>query len=237
MSSKAKKKAAVLLPDFNLREVEGKTLQQKRTIQAFSKGYNLLLHGTAGTGKSFLAMWLSLKEILAGKYSKLILIRSSVPARNSGFLPGDHEEKAAIFEPPYINICTNLFNRKDAYETLKTREFIDFQTTSYLRGLTFDDAIIFADEIQNYNYQELRTVITRAGNNSKFIFAGDFYQNDLYRNLNDQSGVEEFMDVIDLMPEFELIEFGPEDIVRGGICKSFILSELQLAEEEGSASD
>jgi phosphate starvation-inducible protein PhoH len=241
MSAKKAKKSStegtsIHIPNFTLKKIEAKTSNQQETFNAYVEGLNLLLHGAAGSGKSFISTWLALRDVFAGKYHKLIIIRSIVSSRSPGFLPGNVVEKSSVYEGPYKAICSELFGRGDAYDILKQKGCIEFQTTSFLRGLTFDNCVVLVDEIQNMNYEESRTVITRAGINCKFIFAGDFYQNDLYRNRNDVSGIEEFMDVVDLMESFELIEFGPEDIVRSGICKEFILSEIKLAKFDTSVA-
>jgi phosphate starvation-inducible PhoH-like protein len=215
---------------FNLKEVEAKTKNQQETLDAFNEGDHLVLHGQAGTGKTFLALYLGIREILNRNYSKVIIIRSVVPSREIGFLPGTAGEKMAVYEMPYQSICSELLGRGDAYELLCQKGFMEFLTTSYLRGTTLNNAVIIVDEIQNMNFQEINTVITRVGNNCKLIFCGDEEQNDLYRSRFDKSGISDFLDIIETCSSFAFIEFTEEDIVRSGIVKEWLKAKITYFE-------
>jgi len=149
-----------------------------------------------------------------------------------GFMPGKLSEKIQVYEEPYINMINDLFSRGDAYQIVKTKNVFQMISTSFLRGTTFDNCIMIVDETQNMNYEELKTVITRCGNNSRVIFCGDISQTDLYRNKFDTSGMAQFVNIIEEMESFELIEFLSEDIVRSGICKEFILAEMKHIENK-----
>lgn len=186
----------------------------------------IVMYGSAGTGKSFLALYSALNEILSEEpiYDKIILVRSFVPSRESGFLPGTLEEKGEIYELPFQEIVTELTGKKEAYSKLKDQAKIEFHSSSYLRGITFNDSIVIVDEIQNYGWQELSTIMTRIGKNSRVIFCGDLAQNDLIQKKNDVSGIRDFMSVTKNMPEFRHIKFTTEDIVRSGIVKSFLIN-------------
>ena len=204
-------------------------------FDAFYAGIsNLLMYGCAGTGKSFCALYLALKEILNPNtpYHKVYIVRSAVSSRDLGFMPGKLNEKLQVYEPPYIKMVNDLFGRGDAYQIATTKGVLEIISTSFLRGMTYDNCIMIVDEIQNMNYEEQKTVITRAGDNCKILFCGDVEQNDLYRSKYDTSGMFDFMKVIDLMESFEMIEFLPEDIVRSGLCREFILAERQMAQNK-----
>ena len=216
---------------FALKKVVPKTPNQSLTIDSFNNNFNLVLHGVAGTGKTFLALWLGLKEVLAGNYQKVIIVRSVVPSRDIGFLPGTAGEKMAIYELPYQNICSELFGRGDAYEILKQKFQLEFVTTSHLRGLTFNNAIIIVDEIQNLNIEEIDTVITRTGSKCRIIFCGDIDQTDLYRSKYDKTGVPQFLDIIENCESFSFVEFEEEDIVRSGIVKEWLVAKLRYMEK------
>jgi phosphate starvation-inducible protein PhoH len=215
--------------NFRLKNIEPLTDNQRKTFEAYDNGKNLMLHGIAGTGKSFLANYLAIKEILEGesRYKKLVIIRSVVPTREMGFLPGNSKEKAKVYEAPYQAIYTELFNRGDAYEYLKSKNFIEFISTSFIRGITLNDCIIVVDEIANMTGHELDSVITRVGKNCKIIFAGDFRQSDFVRD-NDKSGMLNFMKIIERMKSFEFIDFQREDIVRSSLVKDYIIVKDNL---------
>ena len=206
------------------------TENQKLTFEYYNQNYNLLLHGTAGTGKTFITIYLALKEIITKeKYSKLVIVRSAVPTRNVGFMPGNLKEKNRMYEAPYAGICAELFGRADAYEVLKNKNIMQFTTTSYLRGTTLDDAIVVVDECQNMSDQELHTIMTRIGENSKIIFCGDTNQDDLTsERFMESSGLKKFMQVLKNMKEFAFVQFTSKDIVRSDLVKSYIIARENL---------
>lgn len=213
---------------FRLHDVKPLTVNQQETFESWYQGQNLLLHGVAGTGKTFISLYLALEEILyRNLYNKVVVIRSVVPSRDMGFLPGNAKEKARIYEEPYKEICDDLFGRGDGYEILKMKRMVDFTTTSFLRGMTFRDSIVIVDECQNMVMQELDTIITRMGDNSRIIFCGDFRQTD-FQKENEKSGLHRFMSILESLSCFDKVEFGTEDIVRSGIVKDYILSKLEL---------
>lgn len=183
----------------------------------------------AGTGKSFISLYLSLKEVIKtdSVYKKVVIVRSVVPTRDMGFLPGNNKEKAKVYEAPYYAICTELFGRGDAYEVLKSRGIVDFISTSFIRGITLNDSIIVVDEIANLTLHELDSIITRVGKNCKIIFSGDFSQSDFTRE-QDRNGLKDFMKIIDRMKSFEFIEFDENDIVRSSMVKEYIISKHRL---------
>lgn len=210
---------------FELRTIKPLTPNQDKTFSYFDQGHNLMLHGSAGTGKTFCALYLALREILSGnsEYDKIIIIRSVVPSRDMGFLPGSSKEKSRVYEEPYQEICDDLFGRGDGYEILKMKKIIEFTTTSFLRGLTFNKAIVIVDECQNMNFGELSTIMTRIGDVCKVIFCGDTRQTDFQDN-RDKTGLRHFVNILKKMPEFKFIEFYVGDIVRSGVVKSFIIN-------------
>ena len=171
------------------------TEHQQETFSAWKSGDNLVLNGSAGTGKTFMSLYLGLNEVFGRTdYKKLVIIRSVVPTRDLGFLPGTVEEKLSAFETPYQQMCTELFNDKNSYETLKTKHQIEFLSTSYIRGTTFNNSILIIDECQNLTFHELDSIITRVGNNCRIIFCGDYYQSD-FKQLKDKAGIIEFINI------------------------------------------
>lgn len=213
---------------FKMRSCVPITQTQEETFDAFDKGENLLLHGLAGTGKTFISMYLALREVLEeNKYKQVIVIRSVVPTRDIGFLPGNAKEKSKIYEGPYYAICNELFGRGDAYDILKAKNTIDFMTTSFLRGTTINNAVVIVDEVNNMTLHELDSVITRLGKNCRIIFCGDFRQSDLSKE-SERKGLHEFMKILQDMRSFTHVEFTQDDIVRSGLVKQYIITKDRL---------
>ena len=218
-----------------LTQIKPLTPSQEKVFDAFSKQKNLYLYGAAGTGKTFIGMYLALQEILneQSSYDKLYIVRSLVPTREIGFLPGDHDDKAELYQIPYQNMVRYMFKMPDdasfdmLYANLKAQETISFWSTSFLRGTTLDNAIVLVDESQNLNFHELDSIITRLGVNTKIIFAGDAAQTDLVKT-NERNGILDFMKIIQGMDEFEMVEFGIQDIIRSGLVKSYLINKLNL---------
>lgn len=215
--------------NFTLREINPLTDNQKLAFEAFDKGRNLMLHGMAGTGKSFISIYLALKQILKNDspYKQIVVVRSVVPTRDMGFLPGSHKEKTKVYEQPYYSIFTELFDRSDAYEYLKNKGLVDFISTSFIRGVTLNDCIIIVDEIANCTLHELDSVITRIGKNCKIIFCGDFRQSDFVK-YSDKQGLHDFIKIINNMRAFEFVDFDEDDIIRSALVKDYIIQKHRL---------
>jgi phosphate starvation-inducible protein PhoH len=217
----------------HLKTFEPLTSNQKSFFDAYKRGdYFVALHGVAGTGKTFIALYKALEEVLdkANPFDKIIIVRSAVPSREVGHLPGDLNEKTEIYRQPYQQICTTLFGRPDAYQRLEEQGKIEFISTSFIRGMSFDDAIIIVDEMQNMTFEEIDTVMTRVGYRSKIIWCGDYRQTDLNKKKNDMSGILKFFDIAMHMGAFTRIEFTAQDIVRSSLVKDYILAKLRYDE-------
>lgn len=215
-----KKNTAPNTPEFRLNYIRPLNENQANVL---GSDKNLVLSGYAGTGKSFLASYVAYKEIFEGKYNKLVYMRSAVPTRNIGFLPGNDKEKLEVYEAPYIDIATELLGRGDAYEILKKKGLVHFTSTSFVRGINLRDAVLVVDETQNMTYHELDSIITRLNDNCKIIFCGDIRQADLYKN-----GLQDFYNVLKAMDEFDFIEFQKEDIVRSELVKNYIIKKEEI---------
>ena len=217
-----------------LLDIEPITDNQKRLFESYKEGKHIVAYGTAGTGKTFITLYNALKQVLddTTPYERIYLVRSLVSTREIGFLPGDHEDKADIYQIPYKNMVKYMFQMpSDAdfemlYGNLKAQESIKFWSTSFIRGTTLDNAIVIVDEFQNLNFHELDSIITRIGENSKIMFCGDASQTDLIKT-NDRNGIVDFMNILRKMPSFDIIEFDINDIVRSGLVKEYIIAKLE----------
>ena len=234
MTAKQMKRKRPINADL-LNKIEPITDNQKILFDNYKEGKSIFAYGAAGTGKTFVALYLALKDILDQHtpYNQLYIVRSLVSTREIGFLPGDHEDKSFLYQIPYKNMVKYMFQMpSDAdfemlYGNLKQQDTIKFWSTSFIRGTTIDQAIVLVDESQNLNFHELDSIITRIGTDSKIMFCGDATQTDLIKQ-NERNGIHDFMNILRIMPSVDIIEFGVEDIVRSGLCKEYLLSKIEL---------
>lgn len=234
MSTKQMKRKKPIGSDYLL-NIEPLTDNQRVMFEEYGKGQNIFAYGAAGTGKTFVALYLALRDVLDenSPYEKVYVVRSLVATREIGFLPGTHEDKASLYQIPYKNMVKYMFEMPNdnafemLYENLKAQETISFWSTSFLRGTTLDKSIVIVDECQNLNFHELDSIITRVGEDTKIMFCGDASQSDLQRN-NERSGIIDFQKILQQMNEFSLVEYGVEDIVRSGLVKSYLIAKINL---------
>jgi predicted ribonuclease YlaK len=218
-----------------MRDIEPLTDNQKTLFEAYAKDQNLVAYGVAGTGKTFITLYNALKDVLDPEtpYEKVYIVRSLVATREIGFLPGDHDDKSTLYQIPYKSMVKYMFQMPSEadfnmlYGNLKAQDTIDFWSTSFIRGTTFDKTIVIVDEFQNLNYHELDSIMTRVGAQSKIMFCGDATQSDLVKQ-NERNGIIDFMRILRIMSSVDVIEFGVEDIVRSGLVKEYILAKLEL---------
>ena len=235
MSNKQLKRKKPVNSDVMV-DIKPLTDSQEKVFDAYQKGKNIFAYGCAGTGKTFIALYLALKDVLdqMTPYENVYIVRSLVSTREIGFLPGDHEDKSFLYQIPYKHMVKYMFEMSSdsefemLYGALKTQETIKFWSTSFIRGTTLDNSIVLVDEMQNLNFHELDSIITRVGENSKIIFCGDASQSDLTKT-NERNGVLDFMKIIRAMEDdFASIEFGLEDIVRSGLVRKYLFAKLSL---------
>ncbi len=226
MSQKPRLKNKLQQNHLELIEAKPLTITQERVFQDYKHGEHLVLSGFAGTGKSFISVYLALNSVANGEYDKLVIVRAAQPVRDQGFLPGSSEEKSAVYELPYENICTDLYNRGDAYTLLKQKDIIEFLSTSYIRGITLDNCVLFIDEAASLNEHEINSILTRVGENCRVIFSGDYRQSDLTKT-SDKQGFVKALNRLKKMQDVSFIEFQIEDIIRSSFVKSWILSEYE----------
>ena len=234
MTAKQMKRKKPINTDM-MRDIEPLTDNQKLLYNAYAEDKNVIAYGVAGTGKTFITLYNALQDVLDPHtpYEKIYLVRSLVSTREIGFLPGDHEDKSFLYQIPYKNMVKYMFEMPSEadfemlYGNLKAQDTISFWSTSFIRGTTFDKAIIIVDEFQNLNFHELDSIMTRVGENSKIMFCGDATQSDLIKT-NERNGIIGFMEILRNMSSVDIVEFGVEDIVRSGLVKEYILTKLEM---------
>ena len=234
MTAKQMKRKKPINADM-MREIDPLTDNQKVLFDSYSKNQNIVAYGAAGTGKTFITLYNALRDVLdpSTPYEKIYIVRSLVATREIGFLPGDHEDKSSLYQLPYVSMVKYMFEMPSEadfnmlYGNLKAQDTIDFWSTSFIRGTTFDKTIVIVDEFQNLNYHELDSIMTRVGAQSKIMFCGDASQSDLIKT-NERNGIIDFMQILRIMSSVDVIEFGVEDIVRSGLVKEYILAKLEI---------
>ena len=234
MTAKQMKRQKPINTDM-MRDIEPLTDNQRLLYNAYEEDKNLIAYGVAGTGKTFITLYNALKDVLDPEtpYEKIYIVRSLVSTREIGFLPGDHEDKSFLYQIPYKNMVKYMFEMPTEadfemlYGNLKAQDTIGFWSTSFIRGTTFDKAIIIVDEFQNLNFHELDSIMTRVGESSKIMFCGDATQSDLVKT-NERNGIIDFMKILRNMSSVDIVEFGIEDIVRSGLVKEYILTKLEI---------
>lgn len=215
----------------DLKTVKALTENQQLFFDSYKLGeYFMFLSGSAGTGKSFIALYKALEEVMdkSNSFNQVLIVRSAVQTRDVGFLKGSLEEKTSLYEEPYVQICSTLFGKKDAYQRLKEQGYIEFTTTTAMRGMSFDNSVVILDECQNCTFQELDTVVTRIGHQSKIMFVGDTGQNDLLKKSSEVTGMPIFIQIANSMDEFCRIHFTSADIVRSSLVKQYIIAKETL---------
>ena len=236
MTAKQMKRKKPINSDFLL-DVKPLTENQEKLFDDYKKGKNIFAYGAAGTGKTFIVLYNALKEVLNERtpYEKIYIVRSLVSTREIGFLPGDHEDKSALYQIPYKNMVKYMFEMPSdndfemLYGNLKAQETISFWSTSFIRGTTLDNCIVLVDEMQNLNFHELDSIITRVGDNCKIMFCGDSTQTDLTKS-NEKNGILDFKRIIEIMEDdFGVVEFGLDDIVRSGLVRNYLVTKLALS--------
>jgi len=233
LTTRQMKRKKPLSSDY-LVDIDPLTENQRKLFDSYADGKHLIAYGAAGTGKTFCFLYNALKEVLDERspYERVYIVRSLVPTREIGFLPGSHDDKADIYQIPYKNMVKYMFQMpSDAdfemlYGNLKSQETVKFWSTSFIRGVTLDNCIIIVDEFANLNFHELDSIITRVGENCRIMFSGDATQSDLIKT-NERNGIVDFMTILRKMPSFDIIEFGVDDIVRSGLVKEYIIAKME----------
>ena len=224
----AKKKNLIMSNEMTLQKIEPITTTQEELWKNYDSGKSQLLLGCAGTGKTICAIYKALEEIKEkGEYKRIVIVRSAVPSRDIGFLKGDETEKGAVYELPYKKIFSELYQQDDAYVKMIESDSVRFVLTSFVRGLTIDNAIVIVDELQNMTAHEIDSVITRIGQNSKIVICGDIMQSDITKAS--EKNIDKFINVLERMNNrFDFNYFGIDDIVRSDLVADYIRTKTEM---------
>jgi len=231
-----------LISHDQLVEMKGVTKNQIEVFKQYAEGKNLFLYGPAGTGKTFVILYNAIKEVLDPKtnYNCIYIVRSLMPTRSIAFMPGDEQDKSSLYQVPYDNMLRLMFKLSSEdqfdilYGELKKQENVAFLSTSFLRGITLDNAIVLVDECQNLNFHELDTIMTRVGQDSRICFDGDMAQSDMRKHNGDRDGYHNFQAILGEMEEFEIVEFGIGDIIRSGLVRSYLIAKTNMRIKDDS---
>lgn len=203
---------------------------QARAFDSYARGKSLVLSGSAGTGKTLLSLFLALESVELKKQARVSVVRSAVPSRDIGFMPGNLSEKVSLYESPYHDLCAELYGRGDAYSVLKSEGVVDFMTTSFVRGITLRKTVVVLDEIQNMRVGEIDSIMTRVGEDARVIAIGDFRQTDLFRP-EEKRGIGDFLRIARSMKSFDVIDFSHKDIVRSDFVREYLITRDELGVE------
>lgn len=219
-----KRKIQTAKDHLTLKDIEPLTYPQKQMIESYRQGTNIIAVGSAGTGKSFIASHLALGSLLSKEVEKIVVVRSAVPTRDLGFLPGSLQEKTEVYTIPFKQIFNHLCDNGTAWDVLVKKHLVEFITTSYIRGITLDNCVVVVDEFQSMTSHELYSVLTRLGKNSRLIVCGDTKQTDL-DGRKEKSCYDWFMGVAQKMSNwFDVVNFHKHDIVRSDFVKALIIA-------------
>jgi len=210
----------------HLASIQPLTKMQQQFCAAFDANVPcIMLHGMAGTGKTFIALFKALQDALMVPRRKVILMRSAVPTRDIGFLPGHEAEKMSAYQIPYGDMCAQLVQHPQGFTKLMEQGTLEFWSTSFIRGVTLENATVIVDECQNMTDMELHSIMTRFGSKSRVIWCGDFRQTDMMKAAGPKggSGLRPFIETLNRMPSkfVTQIEFGIDDIVRSPLVKEY----------------
>ncbi len=209
----------------DLKYFNARSEKQNLAMQEYNAGNHLGMFGSAGTGKTLVASYLAASSLVGDPdIQRIIFIRSAVQTRDIGFLPGTIEEKQEPYEEPYAAALGVLFGKVTTWKHMKEAGKVEFRLSSFLRGLTFDNAVIVVDEAQNMTFEELNTIVTRLGSKSRLIVLGDTKQVDLIGLGRDISGLEALCAIMCGVDEFKSVYFDSRDIVRSGFVRKWIMA-------------
>lgn len=196
--------------------------QDKFLNYLMNKDYRIIIaSGPAGTGKTLFGIEQGIKNFISGYYDKLIFTRPVVSVdEDIGYLPGTLEDKMAPWIRPIFDILYNFISPKEV-ENLISEKTIEISPLGFMRGRTFKNCWIVADEMQNSTTTQMKMLLTRIGENSRLIITGDCEQHDRKYEIN---GLEDFLSKLKgkITNSIISIEFDKTDIERENVVKEVL---------------
>lgn len=213
-------KKEIIFSTYNGRNIYYKTAKQKFYFKALEKNDLVFSIGSAGTGKTYLAVLYAVKLLKENKIKKIILTRPAVEAGESlGFLPGDLKEKVDPYLRPIYD-CLYEFLGLEIVNLYIEKQIIEIAPLAYMRGRTLEQAVVILDEAQNTTNKQMMMFLTRLGVNSKMIITGDITQIDLPKGV--QSGLLKAISILDEIPGIEIVHFEKVDVIRHPLVQKII---------------
>jgi len=207
-----------------------KTLNQKRYLQAIDAHPITFGIGPAGTGKTFLAMAMALRELYEGRVERIVLTRPAVEAGEAlGFLPGELQEKILPYLTPLYDAMNDMVGKEQTLQLVE-RGIVEIAPLAYMRGRTLANAFVVLDEAQNTTHEQMMMFLTRLGDGSRMVVTGDITQIDLPRSK--QSGLKEATRILKDIDRVKLFYFAGQDVVRHPLVQDIINAYAQ-AEDSG----
>lgn len=208
---------------------------QKDALRTISQKQVTIIHGVPGTGKTHLAVGWALQELVNGRFKKIILTRPVVEAGESlGFLPGDAEQKLAPYMFPMNEIILQYLSPEDLKNRIENKTIIVLPI-AYMRGVTFKDSCVIADECQNMTKKQIHLLLTRLGSNSKIIMTGDVEQSDLGLRREKYNGLRDAIVRLSHIDAVGMVNLGHEWCVREKIVT--VIDEAYRDDEDYAESD
>jgi phosphate starvation-inducible PhoH-like protein len=205
--------------EFGFRDVKPLNYIQGEYLEAIKHSEVVFGIGSAGTGKTFVAASYAAGELFHRRINKIILTRPNVETgRGLGFLPGELDEKYAPYLDPFINVFQRTLGKGFFEYALKSKD-IEPKPLGFMRGSSFDNAIILVDEVQNMTKTEFKMLLSRIGKNCKVILSGDPDQIDI-----PDSGLQDAVRRLEGLDGIEVVRFIDNDIVRSRMCKQIIMA-------------
>jgi len=204
-------------------DLKCKNKSQKDLVSVINEKEIIIAAGPAGVGKSYvtIARAIELLKNKANPFGKIIICTPAVEAEEKlGFLPGDMREKMDPYLASSMDIFDKLIGKSNRLK-LEELGYLEVQALAYIRGKSIDNTILILEEAQNMSPSQMKTLLTRIGENSKFIISGDLDQSDRYKNIS-QSGLYDAIKKHINIPEIGIIEFSNDDIVRNPVISKIL---------------
>ncbi len=213
---------------LNRLSIIAKTLNQKRYLQSIDRNTITFGIGPAGTGKTYLAMAMALKALLAGDVERILLTRPAVEAGEAlGFLPGELQEKILPYLTPLYDAMNDMMGKAHTAQMIE-QGIVEIAPLAYMRGRTLANAFVVLDEAQNTTHEQMMMFLTRLGDGSRMIITGDITQIDLPKSK--QSGLKEATRILKEIKDLQLFYFNGQDVVRHPLVQDIINAYARHAE-------